>query len=198
MKLNIDFSFDKMNFIAIFILMISVIWVKAFNIVEIEENTIYENLAIIPLVAGIIFCLKSKNHKVFFNFIALILLLAIAREFSYGRVPFCAIEGTQGHQFYPWKHYKYGFLAHIFVGLYIASGILYALFNKIWVDIIEIIKKVPVPFWSFLSVFICVFIQEIYEHRFENTVVEEIAEFIIYTLTFVIVYIYYKKLNLNK
>jgi len=194
-KKFLDFKFYKINNIAFVVLILSVIWAKVFNIVEIQENTIYENISILPLIAGIVLCIKSKNHKVFFNFIALILFLAIAREFSYGRVPFCAIEGSNGHEFYPWKHYKYGYLANIFVGIYIISGIIYALINKIWLDIIEIFKKVPVPFWSFLTTFVCIFIQEIYEHNFENTVVEEISEFIIYTLTFCIVWIYYKKLN---
>jgi len=191
----LDFSFSKMNFLVIFVLIISIIWVKLFNIVEIQENTIYENIAILPLIAGIILCIKSKKHKVFFNFIALILFLAIAREFSYGRVPFCAIEGSDGHDFYPWKHYKYGYLANIIVGIYIALSCLYALINKIWIDITDIVKKVPVPFWNFLSIFICIIIQEIFEHRFENTVVEEISEFLIYTLTFTIVWIYYRKIN---
>ena len=170
-------------------------WVKVFNIVEIQENTIYENVAVLPLIAGIVLCIKSKNYKVFFNFAALILFLVIAREFSYGRVPFCAIEGSNGHDFYPWKHYKYGFLANIAVGIYIILSCIYALVSRIWVDIAQIAKKVPIPFWNFLSVFICIFVQEIYEHKYENTVVEEIAEFLIYALTFTIVWIYYKKIN---
>ena len=195
MKKFFDFSFNKINFLAFFVLIISVLWVKLFNITEIQENTIYENISVVPLLAGIFLCLKAKKHKVFFNFTALILFLVIAREFNYGRVPFCAIEGTNGHDFYPWSHYKYGYLANIFVGIYIGLSILYALINKIWKDIIEIIKKIPVPFWNFLMIFICIFIQEIYEHNFENTVIEEITEFIIYTLTFSLVYIYYKKVK---
>lgn len=195
MRKYIDFSFDKVNLFAAIVLVLSFLWAKIFNVSEILENTIYENISILPLLAGIFFCIKSKKNKVFFNFIALILFLVIAREFSYGRVPFCAVEGSGGHAFYPWKHYKYGFLAHIFVGIYIVSGILYALINKIWIDIAEIFKKVSIPFWSFLSVFICIFIQEYFEHHLENTVVEEIMEFTIYTLVFAIVFIYYKKLN---
>ena len=195
MRKFIDFSFNKMNYIALCVAISSILWAKIFNVVEIQENTIYENIAVLPLLAGIIFCIKSKKNKVFFNFIALILFLITAREFSYGRVPFCAIEGSNGHNFYPWSHYKYGYLANIFVGLYIASGILYALINKIWIDITEIFNKVKIPFWSFFCSFICIFVQEISEHRFENTVVEEIAEFTIYCLIFAIVWIYYKKIN---
>ena len=193
MKKFLDFSFDKINYLAILVLIVSVFWAKLFNITEIQENTIYENIAIVPLFLGIILCYKSKNYKVFFNFVALILFLAIAREFSYGRVPFCAIEGSNGHDFYPWSHYKYGYLANIFVGIYIIGGILYGLINKIWIDIIEILKKIPIPFWNFLMVFICIVIQEYSEHYLENTVIEEIMEFTIYTLTFTIIWIYYKK-----
>ncbi len=193
MRKYVDFSFDKTNYIAIFVLIISILWVKIFNIVEIQENTIYENIAVLPLLAGIFICIKSKKNKVLFNFVALILFLAIAREFSYGRVPFCAIEGSNGHDFYPWNHYKYGYLANIFVGIYIALSVLYALINKIWVDIVDIFNKVKIPFWSFFLTFICVFVQELSEHSFENTVIEEITEFTIYCLTFTIVWIYAKK-----
>jgi len=195
MKKFLDFSFHKMNFLAVLVLVVSVIWVKFFNIVEIQENTIYENISVVPLIAGIIICIKAKKHKVFFNFAALILFLFIAREFSYGRVPFCAIEGTNGHDFYPWSHYKYGYLANIFVGIYIVLSILYALINKIWIDVIDIVKKTTIPFWSFILIFICIFIQEVSEHSFENTVVEEISEFVIYTLAFVIIWIYQQKLK---
>ena len=193
MKKYINFSFDKINFLAVVVLILSVLWVKIYNISEIMENTIYENIAVLPLLAGIFLCIKSKNHKVFFNFIALILFLALAREFSYGRVPFCAIEGSNGHFFYPWSHYKYGCIAHIAVVLYIVAAFLYALLNKIWVDVSEILKKIPVPFWSFFAVFICILVQVYSEHKLENTVIEEIMEFVIYTLTFCIVWFYYKK-----
>ena len=193
MKKFFDFSFYKMNYLPVVILILTAIWVKTFNISEILENSVYENIAIIPLIAAIILCFKAKNHKVFFRFVALVLLLIIGREFNYGRVPFCAIEGTNAHEFYPWSHYKYGFLAHIFIGAYIAIIALYALVNKIWTDLIEIINKAPIPVWTALGVFICIFFQFFSEHRFENTIVEEAAEFTIYCCVFVFAWIYYQK-----
>lgn len=195
MKKYINFKFEKINFLAFIVLALTIIWVKFFNITEIQENTIYENIAVLPLLLGIILCLKCKNYKVFFRFLSLILFLALAREFSYGRVPFCAIEGSQGHEFYPWSYYKYGFLANIFVGTYIVFSIIYAIINKIWNDIIEIFQRVQIPFWSFFITFICIAIQEISEHSFENTVVEETVEFMIYCLTYGIIWIYYKKIK---
>jgi len=194
MKKFLDFHFYKVNYIAIFILIISILWVKLFNISEIYENTIYENIAVIPLLISIFLCLKIKNHKIFFRVLAMLILLITLREFNYGRVPFCAMPDNP-HEFYSWSHYKYGWVAHIIIGIYMIIGILYGLFNKICIDIIDIIKKTAFPFWSFSGAFICVIIQYLSERKLHNTVLEEIAEFIIYCLVFAITYIYYQKLK---
>ncbi len=190
---HLDFKFYKVDFIAIAVLVASLIWANVFAVDEILENTIYENIAIIPLFLGIVLCLRAKKYKTFFTFIALILFLMIAREFNYGRVLFCQLPDNR-HDFYPWSHYKYGFLAHIIVGIYITASCLWAVINKIWVDIIEIIKNIKFPFYT-LSGCIFMTIAQIYCERFmHNTAFEEIAEFTLYCLLFSLVYIYTKKI----
>lgn len=66
------------------------------------------------------------------------------REISYGRRIFYQIDDNP-HEFYSWKHYKHGYLAHLFVGLYIAAIALYGIINKVWISIFEALKAVKFP-----------------------------------------------------
>ncbi len=193
MKKYIDFKFYLLNLLPLIVLGLSLLWIKFFNISVIYENSWYENTAVIPLLIAIVLCFRAKKHKVLFNVIAMFLILAIAREFSYGRVPFAQIPGT--HDFYSWSHYKYGFLAHIFVGIYIAWMVLYALIKKIWIDIKNLIIETTFPFWSFFLVIIAVCSQYYFERFLHFDMGEEIVEYVIYTFVFVITYIYINKVK---
>ena len=194
MKKFIDFKFYPQNYIAIVVLVLSIIYFKMFNITEVLENTFYENIATIPILIGIFLCFKAKKHKVIFNMIAMFLILLIGREFNYGRVPFAALPDDP-HSFYPWSHYKYGFLAHWIIGLYIVSGAIYGLVNKFWIDTVEIIKKVAFPFWTFLGAFVAIVIQLYSEKVLDCTLLEETSEFILYCLILALIMIYTKKVQ---
>ena len=113
---------------------------------------------------------------------------------SYGRVIFCAVPDNP-HEFYKWSHYKYGWLAHVFIGIYIGAGVLWALLNKIWLDIIDIFKNVKIPVITFLIAFAAIIVQLYSEKHLENTIIEETAELIIYCTALSLVLIYYNKLN---
>ena len=189
----LDFKFYKENYIAILALVFSIIFVKVFNLNHIVENSLLENIQLLALGAGFFACLKTKKYKVFFTFLALVIFLMMAREISYGRVFFARIPGGTSDELYGWSHFKYGYLAHIFVGIYIALGILYALIKKIWVDIIEIIKTIAFPVWTFLMSFGCVVIQLLSEKTLHSTVIEETAEFMLYCLILALILIYRKK-----
>jgi len=82
----LDFKFYKENYLAILALIIGVIFIKIFNLVEIQENSFLENIQLVALFAGFIACIKTKKYKTFFTFLALVMLLMFAREISYGRV----------------------------------------------------------------------------------------------------------------
>lgn len=192
----IDLNFQKTDILAFLAIAFSIVYIKIFNLTEIPENSFLENLSLIPLISGIFICWKAKDCKTFFKVVSLIFFLMIMRELSYGRVIFCAIP-NQPNEFYPWSHYKYGYLAHIFVGIYIFGIFIYGFLNKIWLDIIKIIKKVKLPIWTFLYSFICVFLQIFFE-RIGNTVIEETAELALYCLMVSICIIYINKLKNKK
>ena len=188
-----DFNFYKENYIAIVALLVSVVFIKIFNLHEILENSFLENMQLIVLVAGFITSLKAKNHKIFFNFLAMVIFLMFMREISYGRVLFAHVPNGAPDAFYPWSHYKYGWLAHVIVGIYVTFGVLYALLNKIWVDIVNIISTIKFPVWTFLASFICVVAQLLSEKNWHNSCIEETAEFVLYSLILALILIYKKQ-----
>ncbi len=190
---KIDFSFQKVNFLAVIALIFTIVFVLVFNIQEIEENSLLENFQCIALILGFFYCIFSKSpFKKLFIFGALIFFLMFAREISYGRVIFAQIDG-QPNQFHSWSHFKYGYLAHIIIGAYIAFCALFALINKLWISAYELIKKVNFPFLPFFICAISVFVQLFSEKYLHNTIVEETSELILYFSLFAICYIYSKK-----
>ena len=178
----LDFKFYKENYLAIIALIISIIFIKIFNLVEIQENSFLENIQLVALFAGFIACIKTKKYKTFFTFLALVMLLMFAREISYGRV---FVDENVVH-----FNKK---LCHILVGVYIGASVLYAIIKKIWVDIIEIIKNIAFPFWTFFASILCVVVQIYSEGNLHNSCIEETAEFMLYSLILALILIYRKK-----
>ena len=178
----LDFKFYKENYLAIIALIISVIFIKIFNLIEIQENSFLENIQLVALFGGFIACLKTKKYKTFFTFVGLIMLLMFAREISYGRV---FVDENVVH-----FNKK---LCHILVGIYIGASILYAIIKKIWIDVIEIIKNIAFPFWTFFASILCVVVQLLSEKYLHSTCIEETAEFMLYSLILALILIYRKK-----
>lgn len=193
-KRYIDLSFNKINIIPIVVLIINFLVLRVFNITEIHENGLLENMQLLVLFTAIIGAFRAKNHKAFFNFVIMLLILMIARELSYGRVIFCSIEG-QKDAFYQWSNYKYGFLVNYIVGFYILAMCLYGIFNKIYIDIPLILKKVKLPIWSVFGCALCSIAQVLGESVLHNTVLEETSELILYTIIATMVIYYCIKLK---
>ena len=176
----LDFKPHAQNTISLFALVFSVFFVRFFNLTEILENTTLENMQLIFLFVAFVACFFAKKNKTVFNFGAIILFLMFMREISYGRV---FVDETQ---IVFNKH-----LAHILVGIYIGLGVLYALIKKIWIDIIDIFKRIKFPVWSFLGCVVSVSLQLISEEFWHNSIIEETAELVLYgfILAFVLVYL---------
>ena len=193
-KKYIDFSFNKINFIPIIVLILNFLVLRILNITVIYENSCLENVQLIVLVLPIIFALRMKTHRAFFVFVSMFLFLMIAREISYGRVIFGAIEG-QPDAFYQWSDYKYGFLANYVIAAYIIAMFLYGIVKKIYFDIPLILRKVRLPFWSVFGCAICTIAQIMGESTLHNTVLEETAELVLYSIIATMVIYYCRKLK---
>jgi len=193
----IDFKYFKNSVITLVIFVLGLILCRIFNIDYIPENSLLENLQLIALIAGFILCLRAKDHKVLFRFGAMVIFLMIMRELSYGRCIFCQLPDDP-HAFYPWSHYKYGWLAHVIVGFYIACTFVYAIINKIWIDIKNVFEKVRFPFWDLAVMAFFTVMQLLGEKTLDSTVLEETAEFSLYCAIFALVYYFYKKTSVLK
>ncbi len=194
-KKYVNFNFKSTAILIV--LTVAVIFVlKLCGINEIPENSLLENTQIIVLAGGGLYCLFSKINKEYkpINiFFALIIFLLAMREISYGRVFFAQIPGT--NDFYHWSHYKYGYLAHIIIGLYIAGTFVYALLKKVFIKIWEVLQKTQVPFWNVLLLLTAIPVQMLAEKRFHSTLVEEMTELLMYCLIVYMVVFYNKSLQ---
>ena len=194
-KKHIDFSF-KSTAVFLGLALLMILGLKLCGVHEIPENSWLENTQLIALFAGIYFCLTPKNnkdYKVINIFFALIIFLLAMREISYGRVFFAQIPGT--NDFYHWSHYKYGYLAHIIIGLYIAGSLIWACWKKVFVKIWKVLKKTLFPFWNVMLLGVAIPLQVLAEKRFDNTLVEETLELLMYCLIAYMVFLYNKHLK---
>lgn len=189
----VDFKYAKDFALTLLIFAACLLLAWFFNVTEIQENTSLENLQLVGLVAGFVLCLRAKHHKVLFNIGAMVIFLMFMRELSYGRCIFCQLPDNP-HDFYPWSHYKYGWLAHVIVGIYIAATALYAVVNKFWVKAKELFESVKFPFWDFAWMAVLVVVQYLGESVMHNSVLEETAEFTLYCAICALVYYFYKRI----
>lgn len=191
----------RMADIAIIVATIALVAIlKIMGINDIPENSLIENIQLVVLFIVIIFCFLTRNnptYKTLNKFIAMILALMFLREISYGRCIFCQINGNP-HEFYPWKHYKYGYLAHIFVGIYIAIIALYGIINRIWLKAWNAIQNVKFPVFSTIIVMICLTFQLYAEKVTKSTFTEEIAELTIYAVITSVIFYYNNILSTQK
>lgn len=155
------------------------------------ENSIVENIQLFVLIISCIFCLKSKNieYKKFFIFAFLILTILMIREVNCGRTIFFAVPG-EVNSFYRWSEIKYGWLAHLLFGIYIASVAIYFLKNKLFISLWNIIKNYKLPIVSILLMLVGIITGVYGEEVLHNAVFEELAELQFYISLLSIIYLY--------
>lgn len=191
----LDLRFFNANYISIVALILSIIFIKLMNITEILENSLLENVQLVALFAAFVACFFVKKHKPLFYFIAMVLFLMFTRELNNGRAIFCQYPDNP-HEFYTWSHYKYGWLAHIIIGVYMGLVGIYGIVKKIWKNIKEIFDNIKFPFWTFFGCLLCTIAQIIAEEK-NNTCIEETSELVLYCLVLAFILIYKKQLNEN-
>ena len=195
LKKYVDFNF-KSTSLFIVLTLAAIFGLKLCGVNEIPENSLLENTQLIVLAGGGLYCLISKSDKEYkpINiFFALVIFLLAMREISYGRVFFAQIPGT--NDFYHWSHYKYGYLAHVIIGIYIAGAFVYALCKKVFVKIWEVLQKTQFPFWNVLLLLTVIPVQILAEKRFHSTLVEETVELLMYCLIVYMVVLYNQHLK---
>ena len=160
------------------------------------ENGIIENIQLIILAIGIYFSLSAKTDKKFFYLIAMILGILFIREVNCFRTVFFAIPGTE-NEFYRWSEIKYGWLAHVLYGIYMAIVGIYFLVNKLFVNLWDKLWTIRLPFWNFILLLIGM-ITGLYAEEIHHLVYEESAELLFYVALISFVYLYSQDKNFTK
>ena len=153
------------------------------------ENGLLENMQMLVLFIGLFLCFTSKLNKKFFSFVGLVITIIILREINCGRTLFFPIPGAV-NAFYSWKDIKYGYLAHPIYGIYMACVGIYFLKNKLFMDLLSIVKNIKLPIWDILFMFSGMIIGMYAEKALENMVLEEMSELLFYVALISIVYLY--------
>ncbi len=153
------------------------------------ENGLLENIQMFCLFTGLYFAFTARTEKKFFIFAGLVLTILMLREVNCGRTLFFPIPG-EVNAFYSWNQIKYGYLAHPLFGLYMASTAVYFLWNKLFVNLWNIIKKIKFPIWNVLLMILGMFLSWYTEHTMDNEILEEISELLFYVSLIGIIYLY--------
>ena len=191
-KSHLEFKFYNINWINILVLIIIFPACKYLPISAAYENSWFENLQLVVLFISLFLALTTKYNKTFFKFIALVVGILLIRETNCLRTIFFCVPG-EVNSFYTWKEIKYGWLAHPLYGCYMAWTGIYFIWKKLYISLIEYFKNIKFPLWNFIMLFIAIFLSWAGEHIFQNMMLEEAAELLVYTVFTSLIYLYTRK-----
>ena len=187
-KKHINFGFQKITWLGILFALLIVPAVIFLPEKCGYENGIIENLQLLILTLGIFIAVRPKTDKKFFYFVALVLGILFIREVNCFRTVFFAIPGAE-NEFYRWSEIKYGWLAHILYGAYMAFVGIYFLVNKLFINLWQKLSNIKFPFWNFVLLLISIIIG-LYAEEVHLLVFEESAELLFYVVLIGFVYLY--------
>ena len=156
------------------------------------ENGLLENIQMVVLFVAFYWCMTAKHYKKFFYFAAMVIGILVLREINCGRTLFFPIESDVygPPRFMSWKDIKYGYLAHPLYGLYMAFVAVYFLRNKLFNNLVEIVKEIKLPIWNILLMITGMVLGMYAEKALHNDVFEEISELLFYVSLAGIIYLY--------
>lgn len=188
-KKHCDFKVYPVTWLAILVAILVVPCIKYLPQTYGYENGLLENLQLFVLAIACYLGFTAKTNKTFFKFVGLIVIMLMLREVNCGRTIFFPVPG-EVNTFYKWKDIKYGYLAHPLYGIYIASVVIYFLWNKLFVNLWQIIKNVKIPVWNILLLITGMSLGMYAEKCLHNMVFEEITELLFYVSLVGIVWLY--------
>ena len=158
-----------------------------------EENSIIENLQILWLLAGMVYCWRMRssrssmlegNELKVWSAGSIYFFLLFMREISWGRVFFTTANGKMLQYA---QMGLYGKLVHPLVGVLIIMALLFCYQAKIW----RILQSVKLPIKSFILLLLFIALSWLGERGsialLHGQVMEELAEFGAYMMMYYIV-----------
>lgn len=151
------------------------------------ENGLLENLQMMFLMLGIIFCVTARTDKPLYLFFATIIFFFMLREVNCGRMIFWSRSGEIFYSGMPtdylkWKEIPHGSLIRTGIYIAITSLCILAWCRKgNFTALKKTLLNTKAPFWELLLLicgFLCTFITERLHLCF---ITEEIGELLLYT-----------------
>lgn len=156
------------------------------------ENGIIENVQLLWLVAGFVYCYKIKNEKDIVgtsNHVSLCyagmiyFFLLFMREISWGRT---LLHHPDGSNYEYSDMGLFGQMVHPLVGLLIVAMLIFLWRGKIW----SFLKNITFPYKDFVLLLLFIFMSWVGEKSnftgFHGMVAEELAEFGAYMMMYIL------------
>lgn len=164
------------------------------------ENGVLENTQMLLLLVSVVLCFTAKSHQSLLRFVATIVLLLLLREVNCGRVLLWSASGEMFHcgpaqDYLKWKHIPHGPLIRTAVYVVGFGLCLFALCRRTTFRQIAAVARAPrVPLWESLLLLVGVLTGIIAEKELNNSMLEEIAEILVYSAISVLIYLYSRKI----
>lgn len=165
------------------------------------ENGVIENAQLILLLIGTILCLTARNHKRAYLFIAVVLIALAMREVNCGRVLLWSKPGNLIHcgppeDYYKWKEIAHGPAIRTTMYSLLALGIATALlYKQAYRQLLSLCTQNKIPVVEPLLALLGTICGKLGENHCHNTLVEEMAETLIYAAIISLIYRYTRGLQ---
>jgi len=143
-----------------------------------KEDGVVENIQLLICFVSLFLCIRARNNKSIFYFLAFLLFLIICREVNTGRHWLCSYYNIPHDS--RWEDVPYGLIIK-----WVRNGIailafVYFLAYKVWQPLGQCIKKAPIYVWDFLFLLIAAILSQVAEKPFDNEIMEEMSELLMY------------------
>lgn len=161
-----------------------------------DKNSPIETVQMVVLVIGLYVTCTARDRKCLYVFASLCLFLILAREINYGRTLMIFADPENANKFPKWKDMEYGWLAHVFVGIYMVWMLVYFIWRKVWKHCWEVLQTIRIPAMDVVLA-IGGMVTGIAFEAMHNCLSEELGEVVLYVGGVGILYLYSRN-KLNK
>ncbi len=177
---HMDSQFTLSSLIAVTISLLCVSGIFLLPETVSGKNSTPEYLQLFLLLVGMTLAFTANNKRPFFIFVGFVLLLLMLREINFGRTLPCFADPNDPNKFKKWKEIPYGWLAHVFIGIYLGAMVVFFFVRKLYYDAWQLLKSVRIPLWECLIMALAAVCALMTERVFHSDFVEEFFELSFY------------------
>lgn len=176
--MDCQFSIPSLVAVAVALLCVACIYLLPETVSG--KNSTPEYVQLLLLLIGIAMSFTAKKRHTFYTFVGFVLLLLLLREINFGRTLPCFADPDDPNKFRKWKDIPYGWLAHVFIGVYIVALVAFFLVKKLYLDVWQLLRTVRFPLWECLIMVSAALCAQMTERVFHSDFVEEFFELSFY------------------